>query len=74
VDRVIAGVKAGSVQEAATELATLWPHWEGRIGAAVLGCTEIPLAAAALPPPPFQLIDSTQALARHCVAHCLVQR
>lgn len=74
VDRVIAWVKAGSVQEAAAELATLWPHWEGGIGAAILGCTEIPLAAAALPPAPFQLIDSTQALARHCVTHCLGQR
>lgn len=70
VDQVIARVKAGAIAEAARILAGLWQPWQGQMGAVILACTEIPLAAALLPAPPFRLIDSTQALARYSLDFC----
>jgi aspartate racemase len=74
VDRVIALVKAGATREAGSVLDALWQSWTGRAGQLILACTEIPIAAAVLPPPPFRLVDSTQELARYCVAHYLAKR
>ncbi|WP_175727412.1 aspartate/glutamate racemase family protein [Burkholderia ambifaria] len=66
----IAAVKAGkldaSVRRLSRALATLARR---DVGVAVMGCTEIPLAARALRDAPFALIDSTQELARATVAY-----
>ncbi|HJV03539.1 MAG TPA: amino acid racemase [Burkholderiaceae bacterium] len=74
VDRVIALVKAGAVEEAGRVLATLWQPWASQAGQLILACTEIPLAAAALPVSALRLVDSTHELARYSVAHCLAKR
>lgn len=74
VDRVIALVKAGTVLEAGRVLEALWHSWTDQAGQLILACTEIPIAAAVLPPAPFSLVDSTQELARYCVTHYLAKR
>lgn len=73
LDRLIARVKEGDVPGAATFLESLWQRQSGRVGSVIMACTEIPLAAALLEPPPFALFDSSLELARACVAHGLLQ-
>lgn len=70
VDQIIAHVKGGAMAEAARVLSALWQPWHGRVDALILACTELPLAAALLPAPPFRLVDSTQALARYSLDFC----
>lgn len=73
VDEIIAAVKMGNLHHARTCFrALLEPHGKAGRSAAILGCTELPLAADAEGfEPPFALVDSTLELARACVAHAL---
>ena len=74
VDAVIDGVKQGAPARAAAVLAQLWQDFAATgIHAAIMACTEIPLAAARLPSPPFAAIDSNLELARAAVAHAIAQ-
>ena len=74
VDAIIAGIKEGAPECAAGALAGLWARFAAAgVAAAVMACTEIPLAAGRLPPPPFAAIDSNLELARAAVAHALAQ-
>ena len=72
VDAVIRGVKDGSPERAAGAMARIWKHLaRAQAGAALLACTELPLAAGCLPPPPFAVLDSSLELARAAVAQVL---
>lgn len=70
----IAQVKAGYLPAAATLLTQALQRL-ATAGAtvAVMGCTEIPLAARAIPQAPMPLIDSTQELARATVRYALTR-
>lgn len=78
VDEVIAAVKRGDVAQGARQLTRLLRELEDHgVGAAILGCTELPLAAAhpqAQLPSALQLVDSTLELARAAVRHGLANR
>ncbi|MBR8184035.1 aspartate/glutamate racemase family protein [Burkholderia ambifaria] len=66
----IAAVKAGKIDASVRRLSRALATLARRdVGVAVMGCTEIPLAARALRDAPFVLIDSTQELARATVAY-----
>ena len=66
----IAAVKAGKVDASVRRLSSALATLARRdVGVAVMGCTEIPIAARALRDAPFALIDSTQELARATVAY-----
>ncbi|WP_175709773.1 aspartate/glutamate racemase family protein [Burkholderia ambifaria] len=66
----IAAVKAGKVDASVRRLSRALAMLARRdVGVAVMGCTEIPIAARALRDAPFALIDSTQELARATVAY-----
>ena len=66
----IAAVKAGKVDASVRRLSRALATLARRdVGVAVMGCTEIPIAACALRDAPFALIDSTQELARATVAY-----
>lgn len=66
----IAAVKAGKVDASVRRLSRALATLARRdVGVAVMGCTEIPIAARALRDAPFALIDSTQELARATVAY-----
>lgn len=72
VDAAIRGIKEGAPAPAAGALARVYRALaEDGAGAAILACTELPLAAALLPPPGFQILDSNLELARASVAHAL---
>jgi aspartate racemase len=72
VDAVIAGIKGGAPAAAAAALARAWRGLaEAGARAALMACTEIPVAAGCLPPPPIAVIDTNLELARACVAHAL---
>ncbi len=73
VDQVIALVKGGDAPAAARLLDEWWQGMAGQVGSVIMGCTEIPLAAARGPAPPFRLVDSNLELARASVAHGLLQ-
>ena len=74
VDRAIACIKAGDPDAAGAAMATAWQHCaDAGVGAAIMACTEIPLAALHAPPPPFALIDTNLELARCAVAHALAR-
>jgi aspartate racemase len=72
VDDAIRAVKAGELDPAARNLAGAWRDLAGQgAGMAILACTELPVAAGLLPPPPFPLVDASLELARACVDHVL---
>ncbi|RDU95848.1 aspartate/glutamate racemase family protein [Trinickia dinghuensis] len=72
IDACITDVKAGKIG-ASTEHLALALDWFARQGAqvAVLGCTELPLAAQQMSAPPIPTIDSTLELARATVSYAL---
>ncbi|MGU7841557.1 aspartate/glutamate racemase family protein [Burkholderia sp. AW33-5] len=68
----IAAVKAGKIDASVRRLTRALATLARRdVGVAVMGCTEIPIAARALRDAPFALVDSTQELARATVAHAV---
>ncbi|KUY84160.1 aspartate/glutamate racemase family protein [Burkholderia sp. RF4-BP95] len=70
----IAAVKAGKIDASVRRLTRALATLARRdVGVAVMGCTEIPIAARALRDAPFALIDSTQELARGTVAHAVAR-
>ncbi|MGS0891513.1 aspartate/glutamate racemase family protein [Burkholderia stagnalis] len=72
ISACIAAVKAGRIELAARQLARALATLARRdVGVAVMGCTEIPIAARALRDSPFVLVDSTQELARATVAYAV---
>lgn len=72
VDACIHAVKAGDLDTAARDLASALAGFAAH-GAqvAVMGCTEIPLAARHIGPAPMPLIDSTLELARATVSYAI---
>jgi len=65
-------VKAGALDAAGAHLAVVLDDLAARgVSAAVMGCTEIPLAAQQLRDPPLTLIDSSLELARATVSFAL---
>jgi aspartate racemase len=74
IDACIHAVKAGEFGESALQLAAALADLEARgAQAAVMGCTEIPLAARELSAPLMTLVDSTLELARATVSHALAR-
>lgn len=74
IDACIHAVKAGDLDASARALETALRYFaEHGAGAAVMGCTEIPLAARRIASPPMQLIDSTLELARATVSYGLAR-
>ncbi|MBS4098549.1 MAG: amino acid racemase [Sulfuricella sp.] len=74
VDEVIAAIKRADLAGASAALQGLWTAFAGAsIDAAVMACTEIPLAAQHLPAPPFAAIDTNLELARAAVTHAIAQ-
>lgn len=74
VDHAIAGIKAGDPNGAGAAMATVWQYCaDAGVGAAIMACTEIPLAAQHAPPPPFTLVDTNLELARYAVAYALAR-
>jgi aspartate racemase len=72
VDTAIRGVKEGTPALAAAALARAWRHLaEAGAGAALLACTELPVAAELVAPPTFPVLDSNLELARASIAHVL---
>jgi aspartate racemase len=70
----IASVKAGALEEAGVQLSNaLYVLATQGVEAAVMGCTEIPLAARRLATPPFPLVDSTMELARATVSYAVAR-
>jgi aspartate racemase len=67
-------VKAGALEQAAAQLAIVLDALAARdVRAAVMACTEIPLAAQHLSNPPLTLIDSSLELARATVSFALAR-
>lgn len=74
IDACIQAVKAGELDASAVQLEAALADFAARgAGAAVMGCTEIPLAARRLAAPSMQLIDSTLELARATVSYGLAR-
>lgn len=74
INACIAQVKAGDLPSAATLLEQGLRMLEAAgADAAVMGCTELPLAARAMGQVPIPLIDSTQELARATVGYALAR-
>jgi aspartate racemase len=74
IDACIVAVKAGEFGESALQLAAALADLKARgAQAAVMGCTEIPLAARELSAPPMTLVDSTLELARATVSYALAR-
>lgn len=72
IDACIQAVKAGDLDESAAELEAALADFAARgAEAAIMGCTEIPLAARRLAAAPMKLIDSTLELARATVSYGL---
>ncbi len=70
----IRAVKAGDLDESAVQLGAALAELAARgAQAAVMGCTEIPLAARQLSAPPMTLVDSTLELARATVSYGLAR-
>jgi aspartate racemase len=70
----IAAVKAGEIDVAAARLgAALASLADENVDAAMMACTEIPLAARTLRGAPLPLVDSTRALARATVNYALAR-
>jgi aspartate racemase len=67
-------VKAGALEQAAGHLAAVLDKLSAQdVHAAVMGCTEIPLAAQHLSDPPLTLIDSSLELARATVSFAVAR-
>jgi aspartate racemase len=74
IDACIRFVKAGALDASAFELEMALAEFAARgAEAAVMGCTEIPLAARRIVSPAMQLIDSTLELARATVSYGLAR-
>ena len=74
VDACIDAVKAGALDRSAQHLsAALTDFAGGGAQAAIMGCTEIPLAARRLRASPMALVDSTLELARATVSYGLAR-
>lgn len=74
VDTVIASMKRAKPEQAREALASLWSAFSiAGIDAAIMACTEIPLAAALLAAPGFTTIDTSLELARAAVTHAQSQ-
>jgi len=74
VDAVISGIKRAKPEQAREALANLWSTFSlAGVDAAIMACTEIPLAAALLPPPEFTTIDTSLELARTAVTYAQAQ-
>ncbi|KAA0998907.1 amino acid racemase [Paraburkholderia panacisoli] len=74
IDACIQAVKAGDLDASAVQLEAALAAFAARgCRAAVMGCTEIPLAARRLAAPSLQLIDSTLELARATVSYGLAR-
>ncbi len=72
IDRSIAQVKAGEREAAAASLGRVLGHAQARgLGAVILGCTELSVAARTLKVQGLCVIDSTRALAQAVIAHAL---
>lgn len=72
IDACIGEVKATNLDAAAQHLSKALAVFIARgADSAVMGCTEIPLAARHLSAPPIMLVDSTMELARATVAYAL---
>lgn len=72
VDAAIAAVKGAGPDRAGAALARIWDGLAAAgAGAALMACTELPLAAALAPAPPFPAVDTTLELARAAVAFAL---
>lgn len=72
VDDAIAAIKRGDPAAAGEAMRTVWQHCAAAgVGAAIMACTEIPLAAGHAPPPAFATIDTNLELARCALAHAL---
>jgi aspartate racemase len=74
IEACIRAVKAGDLDEAAAHLSTALEVFVARgAHAAVMGCTEIPLAARQLSKPALTLVDSTIELAGATVSYALAR-
>jgi aspartate racemase len=74
VSACIGAVKADRLGDAAAHLGSALDALSAqRIEAAVLGCTELPIAARELDVPGFALVDSTFELARETVRYALAR-
>ncbi len=72
IEACIRAVKAGDLDESAQHLAAALDEFISRgADAAVMGCTEIPLAARHIAKPAITLVDSTLELARATVSYAL---
>jgi aspartate racemase len=72
VDAAISGIKEGAPDRAALALGRVWQDLAAvGVRAAILACTELPVAAELLPPPAFPVLDSNLELARASVAYAL---
>ncbi len=72
VDACIRAVKAGDVALGGTHLAAALADAQARgAQAVIMGCTEIPVAAAQIKDPGLLLVDSSLELARQAVRHAL---
>ncbi len=72
VDACIGAVKAGDLDRGRAHLATALADARAQgARAVIMGCTEIPLAAAGLEAHGLQLVDSSLELARQAVRHAL---
>lgn len=74
IDACILAVKAGDLDESAGHLTAALDEFISRgADAAVMGCTEIPLAARHIVKPALTLVDSTLELARATVSYALAR-
>lgn len=74
VDACIQAVKAGALEPAAAALGSALARIAALgVGTAIMGCTEIPVAARGLAAAPLRLVDSTTELARATVAFALAR-
>ncbi len=74
IEACIHAVKAGELDASARHLAAALDEFISRgADAAVMGCTEIPLAARHIAKPAITLIDSTLELARATVSYALAR-
>jgi aspartate racemase len=68
VNRIIAFVKAGAVRDAQARFEAASESWCRQADVVLLACTELPLAAERMLQDRNNLIDTTDALAKACVA------
>ena len=72
VDDAIAAIKRADPAAAGEAMRAVWQQCAAAgVGTAIMGCTEIPLAAEHAPKPAFATIDTNLELARCALAHAL---